>query len=105
MQNNTTRIEKIVNGKDATFCGAFFPDDKISFRIHIPRTLGVHRVIFRACADGCADTDRSAGFSDTDWTRDTYEITLEVSELLSADGLIYYTADHYESFELLYGEP
>ena len=23
----------------------------------------------------------------------------------SNDGLVYYTADHYESFELLYGEP
>jgi len=25
--------------------------------------------------------------------------------IFSNDGLIYYTADHYESFELLYGEP
>ena len=25
--------------------------------------------------------------------------------VFSSDGLIYYTADHYESFELMYGEP
>ena len=25
--------------------------------------------------------------------------------IYSNDGLIYYTEDHYESFELLYGEP
>ena len=30
---------------------------------------------------------------------DDYEI------IFSNDGLIYYTEDHYESFELLYGEP
>lgn len=35
---------------------------------------------------------------------DIDEINADVQLVYSNDGLIYYTSDHYESFDLLYGE-
>lgn len=42
---------------------------------------------------------------EADYDPDTRDYRGEKRIIYSSDGLVYYTEDHYESFELLYGEP
>ncbi len=86
------RVEKICGGKPADRLGAFPKGERVLFRMHIPRTLGVSVPVLRMAPDGGADTDYPFAFADRQGNADIYELTLDTAALCgdAASGLFFY---------------
>lgn len=84
-------VKKYFQGRDASNLGAFPCGERVKFSLEVARELGVDIPLLRAAADGEASRDFELSFVKTDGSRDFYEIDFDPSELLSLDGLIYYS--------------
>jgi len=86
------KLEKFVNGKDASTIGAFCETEKITFKLTAPRILGVRDVVLRLMRDSEGDCDHPfEPLGDG-----AFELTLDLEPL--GEGLYWYT------FILLRGE-
>ncbi len=85
-------IRKSVNGKDASYRGAFAVGDNICFTVEVPRRLGASAVVLRIRKDGESDTDHPLTFTNTAEGTDVYEVTLDTKVLCgyAEDGLFFY---------------
>ena len=86
------KIEKSVNGADVTPFGAFARGVEITFRVTVPRRLGVAAVVLRLAPDGGAECDTPLIFAGIEGSTDTYTCTLPTAALCGdePDGLFYY---------------
>ena len=87
----SAEIKKYFRGENASRLGAFPCGEKIRFELSVRRELGIGLPILRAAADGEMGRDLELSFVGGDGVFDKYEINFDPSELLNADGLIYYS--------------
>ncbi len=85
------KIEKFIKEENASQCGAFSSDAFVTFKLTVPRRLGVSNPIMRIQPDGRGDCDLLFEFISTDAINDVYELTFCPSTLLGGDGLLFYT--------------
>lgn len=89
---NGIKIFKYVRGADVSEYGAFPLSESLTFKIRMPRSFASAAPVLRIAPDGGTDRDVRFTFSDGDGAYDTFEASIEPSELLgNADGLLYYT--------------
>ena len=86
------KIEKTVKGRDVTPLGAFARGVEITFRVSLPRRLGVAAVVLRLAPDGGAQYDTPLTFMGMEGSTDAYTCTLSTAALCgdAPDGLFYY---------------
>lgn len=86
------RIQKKVNGADASLRGAFAWGDVVEFTVEVPRRLGASAVVLRICLDGEGDRDFPCTFSDSRLGVDEYLLSLDTKEICpqASGGLYFY---------------
>lgn len=86
------RIEKKVDGKDATQRGAFPLDSHIELSAFVPRRLGASSVVLRLWRDGEDYKDYPLAFGGMTGSEDKYSVSLCLSRELCGgeDALLYY---------------
>ncbi len=111
IQNHTSlecgqdvQIEKRVRGRDVTTLGAFAYGDDITFRVTVPRRLGVAAVVLRLAPDGGAQRDTPLTFTGMEGSTDLYTCTLSTAALCGEeqDGLFYYEFLFLRGFDTLF---
>lgn len=85
LANAEIKVEKIINGENASHYGAFSLKKEIKFVARIPREFGVREVVLRLQRDGEGDTDMAFD----PCGEGTFELNLELSGL--GEGLYWYT--------------
>ena len=98
------QIKKSVKGRDVTSLGAFARGADISFRVTVPRRVGVAAVVLRLAPDGGAERDTPLDFMGMDGSTDTYTCTLSTAALCgdAPDGLFYYEFLFLRGFDTLF---
>lgn len=91
-QNARPRIQKTVNGEDASTQGAFSFGTRIELSVHTPRELGAAGVVLRIARDGEGDQDLPLSFDGMHEGVDLYRLTLDTALLCDGQdsGLFYY---------------
>ncbi|MBE6555066.1 MAG: glycoside hydrolase family 13 protein [Ruminococcaceae bacterium] len=86
------RIEKTVNGKNATDKGAFFCRDELTLTVRLDRAFGAAAVVLRLVPDGEQARDLPLRFVTREGGEELYRITLSLSALCgeAGEGLFYY---------------
>ena len=100
------KIEKKVNGRDASSIGAFAHGEEVSFSVRVPRRLGIAAVVMRLSPDGGEAEDLPFLFSSSETSVDLYTLTLSTKALCRDDdhGLFFYELLFLRGFETLFSD-
>ncbi|MBR3894287.1 MAG: glycoside hydrolase family 13 protein [Clostridia bacterium] len=104
--DQTVKIEKRVDGEDASLLGAFALGEEVSFSVRLPRRLGVSAVVMRISPDGGEALDLPFLFSASERSVDLYTLTLSTKELCgeAEDGLFFYELLFLRGFDTLFSD-
>ena len=97
-------IQKLLGAEDVTGLGAFAYGEELTFRVTVPRCLGVSAVVLRLAPDGEEQTDTPLTFCGMGDGNDVYCCSLSTAELCgeATDGLFWYEFLFLRGFDTLF---
>ncbi len=104
-KNSSVTIRKMCDGADASSMGAFACGKTVDIEMTISRDAGITTPVVRICKDGGGCVDIPLEYEGTDYTRDTYFLSLDTEGLCGEDscGLFYYDFVFVRGADTIYG--
>ncbi len=103
-KNHSIQIEKFADGKKLSHLGAFPRGTGLTFRVTLPRRLGVSAVVLRLAPDGEDCRDLPLTFLSQEAGNDIYTLSLSTDALCQGqpDGLFFYEFLFLRGFDTLF---
>ena len=98
------RIQRLLGERDVSRLGAFAYGEELTFRVTLPRRLGVSAVVLRIAPDGGEQTDLPLTFDGMEEGSDVYSVTLSTAALCGEEdnGLFWYEFLLLRGFDTLF---